>query len=110
MKIKAKQKLNLIDNYVAIYRILYNCKMLMQSSSATGLSSIQKLCDQTLDLKTKYETAFEKFKMIDDSFLLLKKQLTDCKIYTDKYTPTCTIKEITDSISIIQSDYLKLKL
>ena len=114
---KNKAKLNLIDNYIAIYRVLYNCKVLLVRNaekatleSTKKAQNLQKLCDQTLDLKLKYEKAFEKLKMIDDSFLLLKKQLNDCKGYIIPNLQTCTMQEISDSIKIIENDYAKLKL
>lgn len=114
MRIKKKQKLNLIDNYIAIYRILYNCKIILTNKNSTFLedetSKIQKLCDQTLDLKNKYENAFFKLKMVDDSFLLLKQQLNESKGYSGKIIEICNLTEICDSINIIESDYLKLKL
>lgn len=114
MRISRHKKLNLIDNYIAIYRVLYNCKSLLMSEEITknkdNVLKIQKLCDQTLDLKSKYEGAFAKLKMIDPSFLLLKQQLNDCKGYTSNDIELCSISEICDSLIIIENDYLKLKL
>lgn len=110
---RRKTKLNLLDNYIAIYRILYHCKCMLSSNTTTSsekIKKVQKLCDQTLDLKMKYENAFKKLKMIDDSFLLLKQQLCACKGYTTSTPPSCTIKEISDSVEIIEKDYIKLRL
>lgn len=112
MRIKQKQKLNLLDNYIAIYRILYNCKKLLCSTSTDPLNipNIQKICDQTLDLKSKYEDAFEKLKMTDTSFLLLKQQLIECKGYSSPNIPICNIPELQSSIEIIEKDYLHLNM
>lgn len=115
MRLRKKQKLNLIDNYIAIYRILYNCKILLsydikKSLNSNEISKLYKLCDQTLDLKSKYENAFSKLKMIDNSFVLLKQQLNDCKGYPNCEVELCSITEIYDSLNIIQNDYNKLKL
>lgn len=113
MRIKHRKKLELLDNYVAIYRILFNCKQLLMytpQNNQADIDKIQNLCDQTLDLKSKYEEAFQKLKMIDNAFILLKSQLNECKGYPNKHIQICSISEICDSISIIESDYLKLKL
>ncbi|MGN0960974.1 MAG: hypothetical protein ACI4PF_02100 [Christensenellales bacterium] len=113
MWLSSRQKLGLIDNYIAIYRVLYNCKILLMPNnkiSSEDTMKLLQLCDQTLDLKTKYEKAFEKLKMIDDSFILLKQQLNECKGYPDKDIELCTISEISDSVNIIENDYIRLKL
>ena len=114
MRLRSKHKLNLIDNYVAIYRVLYHCKQLLTQShrnnSNEELSQLHNICDQTLDLKSKYEDAFQKLKMIDNSFLLLKQQLNESKGYENKIIEICTLSELSDSLCIIERDYLKLKL
>ena len=112
--IRRKTKLNLLDNYVAIYRVLYHCKRMLSAQNYTSnenmVPKLQKLCDQTLDLKTKYEKAFVKLNMVDDSFILLKQQLSACKGYNTPRPPKCTLKEISDSVEIIEKDYANLKL
>lgn len=109
MHITRKQKLNLIDNYVAIYRILFHCKELLLASHG-DTSIINNICDQTLDLKHKYECAFEHFKMVDPALILLKGQLSSFRGHTKSAEELCTIHELKDSLSIIENDYLKLKL
>lgn len=111
MHISHRQKLNLIDNYVAIYRILFHCKELLSLPlSKENISTINRLCDQTLDLKHKYECAFEHFKMVDSSLLLLKQQLSSFRGHTKSAEELCTIHELKDSLTIIENDYTRLKL
>lgn len=112
LHISHKQKLNLINNYVAIYRILFHCKELLlteqgKSENALVLNSI---CDQTLDLKKKYEVAFENLKMIDPAFLLLKQQLSSFHEKPKSKGELCSISELRDSLGFIKNDYEKLKL
>ena len=113
MRIRMKQKFNLIDNYITIYRILYNCKQLLSSHNEQkdiNMKEVSKLCDHTLDLKSKYEDAFTKLKMIDNSFILLKQQLNECKNHLDKPIKTWSIEEICKNLNIIETEYLKLNL
>ena len=112
MKIAKKQKLGLIDNYITIYRILYNCRKLIysQNNSSDTLNKLQTLCDYTLDLKLKYEKAFQLLRMADNSFLLLKKQLNECMSQINKKSKTYNILTLTESIKVIEQDYQKLNL
>ena len=109
MKIRGRRKLNLLDNYVDIYRILYNCKQLMTTGN-TDSQSLKNICDQTLDLKSKYENAFSKLKMMDSSFLILKEQLNDYKAFKDNNIASYTISELQEFLNIIEQDYLQLGL
>ena len=109
MKIRRRKKLHLIENYVDIYRILYNCKQLMTTSNIDTIS-LKSICDQTLDLKSKYENAFSKLKMIDSSFLILKEQLNDYKAFKDNNIASYTISELQEFLNIIEQDYLQLGL
>ncbi|MBQ7351389.1 MAG: hypothetical protein IJW59_00770 [Clostridia bacterium] len=112
MKANGKLKLNLIDNYIAIYRILYYCKHLLTAPtnySKTEVENIQAICDQTLDLKSKYENAFKELKMIDNSFLLLKQQLNDCKHKIFPKQTSFSISDIFRSIETIKTTYSKIQ-
>ena len=112
MKASGKLKLNLIDNYISIYRILYYCKKVLceQKENLTNeqINIFFNLCDQTLDLKLKYEEAFKKLKMIDDSFLLLKQQLTTNSDIKNSH-PKLTTTDISNYIDAIKNDYHKIK-
>lgn len=113
MRIRLKTKLNLIDNYIAIYHVLLSCKTLLEESKTATLGAIleiQKACDSALDLKNKYEKAFANLKMIDDSFLLLKKQLNDSSKENLKMQPIPNLNDICNHIKHIENDYLKLKI
>jgi len=110
---KYKLKLNLIDNYIAIYKILYNCRqILFYESNHYNIDTleIQKICDHTLDLKTKYEKAFKELKMIDESFLNLKEQLIDCKNIFIKNFNVQNFQKLCSTLSSIENDYLQLNL
>lgn len=109
MKIRGRRKLNLLDNYVGIYRILYNCKQLMTTGN-TDSQSLKNICDQTLDLKSKYENAFSKLKMMDSSFLILKEQLDNYKMYANTTMEAYTLPELQEFLNIIEQDYLQLGL
>ena len=110
MFLRRKTKLNLIDNYVSIYRILYNCKIILSKTSNTeNIKAIETLCDKTLDLKTKYERSFRQLKMYDSSFLNLKAELDNCKNITRYFTPF-SIKQLESSLELLETDINKLKL
>lgn len=75
---KNKFKLNLINNYIAINRILYVCKSLLNNNrNLTEIQQITMLISSTINLKISYEKTFDKYLKNDNSFLLLKKQLND---------------------------------
>lgn len=112
MRITRRQKLELIDNYISIYRVLYSCKFLLEtahSNTPSNTELIYKLCDQILDLKSKYEYAFESLNMVDNSFLLLKQQLTSCKP-SHQYKNNYNINEIYNDLNNIENAYSKLNL
>ena len=74
--LKRKDKLNLIDNYVEIYRCIYESKnAILKEKELSTLENLNKLCEDILSLKKLYENTFEKLKMMDDSLILLRMQL-----------------------------------
>ena len=81
--LKKQDKLNLIDNYVEIYRCLYNCKLSLNSSpnNIVQLSNIDTLCEQLCQLKTLYEETFKKAKIYDEAFIQLKQELEETLSY-----------------------------
>lgn len=110
MFLRRKAKLNLIDNYISIYRILYNCKMLLcKARQHHNVQAIENLCDKTLDLKTKYENTFKKLRMYNSSFLCLKAELDSCKDISQYFAPT-PIDELELSLANLEADINKLNL
>jgi len=96
MVLKRKDKMNLINNYVEIYRCIFNCKqaILRQSENFEILQKLEILCHDVLKLKSLYEEAFKEHRMMNDSLILLKMQLEDAlknppnmttKIYTFEF-------------------------
>lgn len=89
-----KLKMELINNYVDIFKVLYSCKYLIKNANAldsqiTEKTSILEITNHTLKLKEDYEKSFHKLKIDDSSFLLLKKELEEGLNYpfSDNYTP-----------------------
>lgn len=71
-------KMELINNYVDIYKILYSCKYLLHAvNDLEGSECILKAIKDSLKLKDNYEKSFSKLHIADTSFLLLKKQLEE---------------------------------
>lgn len=71
-----KTKMELINNYVAIHQILFACKYITDTySNEKQLSDALNITKVALNLKTTYEKSFEKLKIVDTSFLVLKKDL-----------------------------------
>lgn len=78
---RKKTKMLLINNYVDIYKLLYAC-------NAQKGESTSKLCVEIKDLKEKYEKCFQKLKINDTSFLVLKKSLEEgLKVINPDYIP-----------------------
>jgi hypothetical protein len=104
-----KEKLNLIDNYISIFRLLYNCKNIVVSNhDHCTLNIISSLTSQTIELKKNYEDAFNKLGIIDDTFLQLQQELNDC-ISDTNHSVNFNIKEANSTLLSLQSDFIKLK-
>lgn len=74
--LQGKKKLELINNYVDIFKILFWCKQkLYLSSNLDDAIFLNQTLEQTLNLKASYEQIFDKLKMSDTSFLVLKRDL-----------------------------------
>ena len=71
---RKKFKMELINNYVDIYKILFNCKEILKSKESDQEKIISVLQD-ALNLKSEYEKMFEHLNMNDTSFLVLKRDL-----------------------------------
>ena len=75
---KKHDKLNLIDNYVEIYRVIFECTQAIKNcKDIETLKNLSELCISTLNLKKLYEKTFKDINMMDDSLILLKMQLED---------------------------------
>lgn len=85
-----KLKMELINNYVDIYKILYSCKYLLQKNkNLEDNKNILEATTETLKLKENYEESFIKLKIADTSFLVLKGELEKGLTYphSDNFTP-----------------------
>lgn len=104
---KKKLKLELIENYIAIYRILYICKQRLFLAN-TKADDLEIICKKTTELKKDYELAFDKIGMVDNSLILLKSQLNtalntpynnhDYTPYTKLINKINEIKKVKDRI------------
>ena len=101
---KKKEKLNLIDQYVEIYRCLFNCKQaVIFAENKEILSTINTLTEESLILKNLIEKMFQEEKMFDDSLLLLKMQLDQTLESTDKKN-YYSIEKIQSKLNLIQKE------
>ena len=73
---RKKFKMELINNYVDIYKILFNCKEILKTNkdSCTTEKTYSILKD-SLALKAEYEKIFATHKIDDISFCVLKRDL-----------------------------------
>ena len=88
---KNRLKLELINNYVDIFKIIYNCKYIASNGSDINENeNALKHLKESLKLKEAYEKTFQTLKIADVSFLLLKQLLENALKVTpqDNYTPT----------------------
>lgn len=84
---RAKKKLELINNYVEIHKILFACKMsIFKSTNFNETASCFKLLKDVSTLKSNYEKIFEKLHLNDEAYLNLKKEL-ETTLKTYKNTP-----------------------
>ena len=77
--LKSKEKLNLINNYIEIYKCIFDCKqsILKEENNAEKLASLTQLFDELITLKKLYEEIFVKQKLMDTSLILLKQELEE---------------------------------
>lgn len=82
-------KMKLINNYVEIYKILFACKYIIKNGESEDINIAINTSQEVLLIKENYETTFEKLKINDTSFLVLKKSLEDGlhTIPSPNYTP-----------------------
>ncbi len=112
-----KIKMKLINNYVDIYKIIFACKYLLDrnqnaSENEVALSTL----NDTLKLKNSYEQIFQKLKIADTSFLLLKRDLDKAiqVIPDNNYKPKTIInmlemkKEISKTLNEVLLKYLSI--
>ena len=69
---KKELKLNLINDYIKIYKLYHKCKTTFCNQDYKNLSNTLARLDK---LKKEYETIIYNNKLYDNSFILLKQQL-----------------------------------
>lgn len=86
---RKKLKMELINNYVEVYRMLFVCKFIINNGSEEEIKMAYDSSLEFTSLKEKYEKTFERLKINDTSFLVLKKGLEDglCTIPNNNYKP-----------------------
>ena len=106
---KQKDKLVLIDNYISIFRLLFNCKnIIVDRHNYLYIQSISQLTHQTLELKNNYEKAFEELGLIDEPFMQLQRELNEC-ICQPKHHSNYNLKELENTFNTLQANYIKIK-
>lgn len=87
---REKKKLELINNYVDIYKILFACKVnIFEGADIKNSSASFKLLQEVSMLKSGYEKLFEKLHLDDEAYLNLKHKL-ESSLKTHKITPNFT--------------------
>lgn len=104
-----REKLNLIENYISIYKLLFNCRNISINKKDTlKINTLSKITDKTIQLKNNYENTFDTLGLIDDSFLQLQKELNECLTQTG-IIPICNLNDLQSTLLNLQSDFLKVK-
>ncbi len=85
---KRRDKKQIIDDFVEIYRLLTSIK---QSGAHMCTDADKKLYTNALTIKDSLERVIEENKLNDTSFLLLKKQLDTCLV--EYYKSSVTYNE-----------------
>ena len=74
--LRNKTKLELIDNYIDIFKIIFCCKQtILGALDEKVVLKYEQILMSTLNLKNSYEEMFKALKMYDTAFLILKKDL-----------------------------------
>ena len=107
---KKKEKLALIDNYIELHRVIFECKdAIKHCENVNSLIELKNLSISLIDLKQLYEKTFLKYKMLDNSLILLKQQLEDA-LKSEKYPPQkriCTHQVLNDKKERLHNALLK---
>ncbi len=100
---RRKYKYAMIDDYIALIRIIYICKVseLVNDNYYYNKNSnltLMNLENSALDLKNKYEDTFQKLKICDVSYILLRSQLNSVinKNYENNRYQKLTFKKLND--------------
>ena len=72
---KSKLKLELIDNYISLHRIIYVCNQRIFKAN-TNIETLLVIHNNANNLKSEFDTTFNSLKMNNNSLILLKSQLT----------------------------------
>ena len=71
---KYKLKMQLLDEYVCIHKILYICKQRIFLGN-TNIVSLKTLCESASSLKKEFDETFNTLGMNDTSLIIFKEQL-----------------------------------
>ena len=109
---RTKTKMILINNYVDIYKILFECKQgLIFGLDTQTISTTKNLLEENLKLKNNYEELFKKLKIDDVSYLILKKDLEEA---TSKPAPKqyilAPLSNLNTKKEKIKEDYFRINL
>ena len=69
-----KWKMQLLDEYVSLYRVLYICRQRIFMAN-TSIENLQSLCEKANLLKKEFDNTFEILGMNNPSLLVFKDQL-----------------------------------
>lgn len=83
---KKKLRLELIDEYIKLYSVLFSCKKLVLEGLNKQMDALFEYSKFSICLKKKYEDTFSRFGVIDDAFYLLKKQLDNTILQVHNHT------------------------
>ena len=79
-KLRRKDKLSLIDDYISIYRLM----VVYKKHTRDNISSLDRMYNLTLKLKARIEEIIEKKRLNNESYIELKNQLDSCLVDYDK--------------------------
>lgn len=113
---RRKLKLSMLDDYVAIFNIIYICRFYNLSKEHEYIASdIKKIEHSASILQEKYEATFEKAGIDDVSFLLLRSQLvnaTNKETKRKNFSPE-RLEYLNNKLKLLESrhnaNYLKIK-
>lgn len=101
---KSKIKLELIQNYVDIFKIIFCCKQtILQANDENTISKFEKISISTLRLKNTYEKVFKSLKMYDTAFLILKNDLENALSRSNNLSVTQNYDELIVSKTKIEN-------
>ncbi len=102
--LRNKTKLELIDNYIDIFKIIFCCKQtILGASDEQVVLKYEQILRSTLSLKNNYEEMFKNLKMYNTSFLILKKDLENALSKSNNLSATKNYDELIVSKTKIEN-------